>query len=270
MTRSLFTVTKDLSHLVQRTLDTTCTDTGGTGSWYDAKLSSYPVDHFNGGTIWFTTGTNNGSSVVITDFNNTYGYGTFSPAVAAATASGDGYTIAGPKTPRDKLRTAINNAIKTLIEVKAENTALVTAANTEDYTLPAGVANVLSVELAGQTTAPYYYTDFSRWREISGKLRIDNGFFPDAGLTIRLTYLTNPASMTADTDTIPAELDRNGYYMLLLWQAAYYVFREQMQRIEGGDQLLENQLNEAAAQIENYKRSYPLQRYDRQSRKGGW
>jgi len=63
-------------------------------------------------------------------------------------------------------------------------------ANQEEYTLPTGVDNLVSVEIAAAAAEPYGWVESLHWRETAGgKLRFISGWQPGlAGYKMRLSY----------------------------------------------------------------------------------
>lgn len=248
----------ELSKILQPTEEGTASG-GSTTTLVDATLLTEPDDHWNQGTIWFLSGTLSGGSAVVTDFANSTNTATF--ATQAASASGARYAIAGKDYPRWLLRQAVNRAARDMMQVAHEytnTTTFITVANQETYTIPAGCVNIKRLEIAINTTAPYYYVPHNGWYEDreNGVIRFLPGREPaEDGYYIRIWYQPlDYTELTADTDYI-----ENPYAQMesLIWQAAVYAIRERMQRFKGEETWLTPVLNEAISKADQMKRLYP-------------
>ncbi len=154
--------------------------------------------YFDGGTIWFLSGTNAGKVRVITSHKNG-GVG-WTTALGAAPLAGDRYAVTRSTLPYRELRQAVNDAFDVEASfVLAENTSL-TAAGQSSFTLPAGVSDVEHIEVvdaAGNRTPDYHH------RERIGKLYFDN---PPTG-TLALQYRKRHDLLLLDSDAISSEIN---------------------------------------------------------------
>lgn len=223
---TLYNATLELSKILQNTPEGTAT--GGTTSTLLDTARRETADYFDQGTIWFITGNNANKSVVIDAWS---GY-TFTFATqAAACAAGNRYCVASSEYPRWLLIQKVNEAYRKLQEI-SENKTLTTVAYQQEYTLPSGVYNVKRVEIAGYTSAPYYWQRYYHWTERDGKLFFDDDFVPEYdGYLIRLLYQVPPAELTSDSGAISntINIDR------LIWNAAVECLRWHISNV-GSDQ----------------------------------
>lgn len=205
--------------------------TGGNATTVVDNTRTEPDEHFNQGTIWMLSGNNAGKTGVITSWDLPTTTFTF-PTMTLLNANGNSYAASPGTFPRDKLREFVNQARRTIGPVISENVALVTVADQEDYTLPAGVYNVLRVEVATELSAPYKFEPSLNWEELGGEIRFDTDFAPDEdGYMIRLLYRpVQVVDLTADADVVSDYLHTD----LLKWEAAVNAWRWLL-RARGGD-----------------------------------
>lgn len=183
----------------------TTTGAGTTTTLVDSGRTE-SVDYFNGGTLFFLTGALAGQTAVVTD----YGAGTLTfPAKASAPGAGIDYAVIDRKYRRGALVAAINNALSELGPFVQIDQSLVTVEDQESYSLPAGVGDVLRVEIASDAAAPYGWEDpYRYWREQDGALHFDDNHLPATGsMPIRLHYLEPHARVSADADVINSDAD---------------------------------------------------------------
>jgi hypothetical protein len=219
------------------------TATGGSATTLvDSKLG-HPNDYFDNGCMFILSGAAAGKSRLITDWvlgSKTFSFATLTQAVVA----GDRYAATPASCPQYALALAVNNALLKINNLPAvyEDAGLVTVADQQEYSLPAGVHDLLRVEIAGEQSEPYEWRRHMLWRESGGKLRFDDGQYEDqpAGYRIRLTYRTRHVALAADTDTI-SDLVHPEW---LRWAgAAEYLRRRTMIDKDNND--LKARLNEA-------------------------
>lgn len=223
---------------------------GSTTSLVDTLLAVPNDDIFNGGTLFFLSGTNAGKTAVITDY--TGATRTFNFATTGAVAAGDRYEATTPRTPRALLVSALNMALEDMGALPTVNSTLTVLASTEEYTLPAGVSNLRRVEVAGADAEPYGWNTSHHWMERGGKLVFLHGQQPmTAGKKIRAWYQAAHVAVSADADTINDLI----HPVRLRWAGAYYTALEQM-RNERNDKskyeklvgMFQAKMNEAAAE----------------------
>ena len=213
-------------------------------------------DYFNAGTIWFLSGAIVGTAdavqKAVTDWDKATK--TFTFATGTAIAAAVRYAVCDRGYPGYVLEQGVIQALKALGNVPQiyENAALVTVADQEAYTLPAGVYNLKRVEVAQETSSPYDYLRSYQWEEIGdvdgvGSLRFDRGFEPeDAGYRIRLWYQAEVDEANVRTygvpDVAPVEYVR--------WAAAAHALRWRLQRVKLDELEKGNFFQEALGQAE--------------------
>lgn len=183
----------------------TTTGAGTTTTTADTARTE-SADYFNGGVIFFLSGALVDKTAIVTDFIS----GTITHAAQSqAPGSGIDYAVIDKKYPRGLMVDAINSALAELGPLVATNQALVTIADTESYTLPAGVSNVLRVEVATDDAAPYNWeAPYRYWKEKDGSLYFaDNRLPATAAMPIRLHYLCAHDRVSADSDTTNPDVD---------------------------------------------------------------
>ena len=132
---------------------------------------------------------------------------------ALPVAVGDRYAYVDKDAPRDLLFAAVNAGLRQVNPRLAEDITTLVDPEVDKYTLPTGVRNIISVEIANSLTAPLYYTGHRHWREIDGELRFDYGYAPGyEDAIIRLTYREDHVDLTDDIDVIPTEVDQEALY----------------------------------------------------------
>lgn len=223
---TLYNATLELSKILQNTPAGTATG-GSTTTLLDTARRE-TADYFDQGTIWFVSGNNAGISAVIQAWS---GYTFTFAAQSLACAAGNRYCVAPSEYPMWLLIQKINEVYRKLQET-SENTALITVEDQQEYTLPSGVYNVRRVEIATQTSAPYYWQRHYNWIERDGKLVFDDDLAPaEDGYTIRLQYQVPPSELTSDSGAISntINIDR------LIWNAAVECIRWHIGKV-GSDQ----------------------------------
>jgi hypothetical protein len=210
--------------------------TGSTSTLLDQNFpkrdyaGAIPADDFyNGGTIWLidctSTGMNN-TTHIISDFESSTATFTYD-ASTAATVSGDQYAVCEAIWPRYKLRQWVGLAMQSIMKDPALDVTLTTSIDTETLTLPTGVYNVQSIEIATSLTSPYYYSRFpdGYWEEKNGYIYFKPGRWPDSSsYKVRLWYqLPNNVSdyVTSDATTISNYI----HPQWLAWEAAVHAYR---------------------------------------------
>lgn len=244
----LFDALFDLAFILQDFVRGTATG-GSTTTLIDTGGRSEPEDFFDQGTLFIVSGNNANSAPVISNWNGTTKTFTFA-AFGTACAAGDIYAAIPKDFPKGVMVEAINGVLRG-VKLPKQDATLVTVANQEAYTLPAGVFDVMNVEVATDTAAPYMYVQHHRWREIDGDIVFHTGFEPGtAGYKIRLSYNEAHAEVADDDDIINDLIDRD----FLKWSAAAYALRWRMIR---NPEEVRDRINEALAMEARYRPSMP-------------
>lgn len=216
----LFDILLEMGKFLEETRQSTASAGGTTATLIDTTCTE-PNDWFNGGVIFFLSGTYSGSSRPITDYNSTGSVFTFSPVLAGATAAGISYAATKGKFSKQALINAVNSALIDIGKYAQYNQTLVTIADTEEYDLPDGISNVTRVQIAKNTTEPYEWEDpLFNWSERGGKLIFDEPF-ETADLPIRFYY--NGFHKEFNTSTTDAtEIDPEINKQRLIMTACYW------------------------------------------------
>ena len=144
----------------------------------------------------------------ITDFVQSTGTATVSPAYSAAPAVGD--TVEFLPAQRAVLKRAINAAIVsaglTWPTITADITTITIATNDYDYTMPTACVRLLSVWYRDVATDPFLQLPGNSWR-VTGtpgaqELHFDTIGGLNAGDTVRLEYTARPSVLSAETDAL--------------------------------------------------------------------
>ena len=264
---TLASATLELARLVTDVI--TGVATGGSGTTLLDTARTEVDDYLTNGTIWFLSGNNAGKSALISDWDLATKTFTF-VTPGAACAAGDRYSVIPRDYPRHQLRQAINQAIQEIGPLPARNTTLTTVAEQHEYTLPAGVYNLLRVELQESTSTDAEWIPNYHWEELAseGKLKFDRGFAPcETGISIRLTYQTlQHTELTTDIATIPD-------YILIervVWPAAVHALRWRAGQTHSDEPWITGRLNEALTKAEIVKNSIPIPRVPKDPHLSGW
>ncbi len=207
------------ARLIAETIDSTATS-GSTTTLIDTALQSTRDDFWNAGICFVRSGTYNSSTAFpVLDYTDTGRVLTIaSSALAHAIVAGQNYTLCRGQFSRQILLGAINQALTEIVVTQHDDT-LVVLADTEEYDLPAGVANVVKVEVASNDAEPYRFETKNYWRENAGQIVFLNNYQPQtADMPIRIWYNAPHPALTLDADTVNAAI----HPARLAWMAAYY------------------------------------------------
>ena len=212
---TLFDATLALAKALGNVRTSNTTTTGSATTIVDSTRTER-ADYWNGGTLWINSGTHQGKSRKITDWDLSTTTFTI-PTTTTAVASVVSYSVLNGDWPQDKLIEFVNAAAQEYGGLVNSDDSLVSVADQEGYALPTGVANVSMVEIALSKTAPYYFVPHYGWREVDGYIRFDTGRALDtAGYTIRLWYEDKHAVLSADADVVQDRVNLER----LTWEAA--------------------------------------------------
>lgn len=233
----------------------------------DTNQKSTSDDFYNGGLIFFTSGANANVTRTITDYVNSTRTFTFSPALASIITSGDRYEAARSNYSRAELVQAVNQALQEMGEVTTHDDTLLVLADTDEYTLPSGVARLVRVEVAAESAAPYGWERNNYWQENGGSLIFDPGKAPStAGNKIRVWYNGQHAAVNADTDVISNYVHAER----LAWTAAYYAAYNRARVVEQADPVLKDVLQLTATRMAEMIQRHPVRNMPRDPRYSGW
>lgn len=250
---TLFDASLALAKILGNVGDSITTSAGTTTTLIDS-LRTEAADYWNNGTLWITSGTYASNSRVVSDFAS--GTFTFSPALAGAPGSGKYYSYLSGTWPLYKLWDFINRALSEIGDVPQTDATLTTVAYQEEYTLPAGVANVILVEQAMSLTSPYLYRPvYGVWREREGKLVFNTRREPNvADYKLRLTYASPHAVLDADADEVSDYVHLNR----LIWAAADSAWRWRVQMSKEHEPIYQALWAEAKINAVKFKAQHPI------------
>lgn len=265
MSTTLQALTLELSKMLTHTPESTATGGGNTTLTDTGTERAELSSHWLNGTLWFITGDNAGKSAKITAYTQST-TSTFTFATQASTISaGDRYAVADNTYPRWLLIQAINQAANRM-RPPQQDTTLTVVDDQEEYTLPTGVYNVLTVEIATSLTTPLEYKQHYNWLEQGGKIRFIANRPTAAGATIRLGYLADHANIFSDTDTIDGTVDRTA----LLWKAKTAALRWRVEHTRGDEPDTIRMLNEAISESERHANRWDVAATQRAPLHTGW
>lgn len=231
----LFDATLDLARFVGTVFKSTATG-GSTTSLVDTSMRE-ANSFYDGGTIWILSGTNAGNYRKI---NKHVSKELFFDALGASITSGVRYAVADATFPLNLLKEAVNQSL-VYFQIPRYDTSLTVDTSTNVYTLPAGVSNILRVEIACNDTEPYSYEHNYWWREIDGKLEIRDGvFLDDDGKKIRITYAVNHGEIDDSGD-----IDPNVHPEYIRYAGAVWLWRNYIQKTEMDSLIAKEMFNES-------------------------
>jgi len=194
------------------------TATGGsTTSLIDTGLE-VTADHYQNGTLWILSGDNSGQCVKVnTHDGNTVTFATMSNAIVAGVT----YGLATADYPKYLLKQAVLDTLR-YEETLMKNDTLTVIEDTEEYTLPSGVENVYTVQIAKNSTEPYSWAEHYYWHEYDGKLIFSSGRYPtQEDRIIRLWYLGSHGEITESGSIEPTISMR-----WLIWKSIESLYRK--------------------------------------------
>lgn len=238
---------------------------GSTTQLIDTTQKNSMDDYFTGGTLFFISGTNAETTKIITDYANAarcFYFDTTGNVVA-----GVRYAACRNTYNRGDLLRAVNQALGEIGELTQHDDTLDVIADTEEYTLPAGIRNVVKVEVGLDTTAPYGWMPYRYWMETNGSLIFAPGRAPATeDMPVRLWYNAQHALVNADTDVISDYINP----LRLTWTAAYYAALNRARIVERDDPILLETLKMITARMVEMAAKYPIRNMHKQTRLSGW
>lgn len=259
---TLFATMVNLMRLLPGKLEGVATAGGATSLTYGSNTVEAD-DWFNKGLVCNIT---KSASAAITDFAQTNGVITVATQNPVWAAS-DKFVAVGPAYNKSEILSAINSALKEF-RVNKVDVSLTTATNTESYTLPAGVTDVLRVEIATSSSAPYVYAAYPYgYHAIGGTLYIE-GKLPDTGMKLRLIHAALHDDVYLDADVINDDIDP----VALAQTAFYYLLQTRVQQIENSNSFseLEKMLQTARNTADRMNLKRPVKLVKRQGHMSGW
>jgi len=217
-------------------------------------------DYFKGGTLFFRSGTGLiNTSAKVTAYTQSSGTFTF----ATQTAPSAGVLYSASNQSRDTLVQAVNLALTHMGVYTALDETLDLTLNALEYTLPAGVSNVVRVEAPIQydptTTTALAYDKIYQWQEIGGQLHLKYPITGAYGEPLRIHYNRYHAEVNLDADVVSDLFNRQR----LMWTAAYFFEYERMQFTGNADQKETMLMQTASLREMQMAQTYPVKSMSR-------
>jgi len=237
------------------------TATGGSTTTLVDSALDFPQDHFEGGTLWVTSGTADGLCVKVSAYaNNTFTFATSTAVVATNT-----YVAATKDFPKWLLKQAALMALRFTPILKIDTTQT-TVADQETYTLPTGVTDVRRVQVAASSSSPYGYETNYHWQEVNGTLY----FFdpPAGGYLMRIWYVGYHGDI-AESGSLEEGVSQDW----LKWASAVNAWRWKMEQIRKDNPVAMDLMNEAKtleANAERTAKRYQLKQIPRDPIHADW
>ena len=196
---------------------------------------------------------------------SSYASGTYTHTVdtafSVAVASGDTVAIANSDIPMREMYRAINNALRKMGDIPQVNSSLTSNAAQTEYTLPVALKrdDLIRVEYQGWTGD----SDDNNWLHIpkwdvlpSAPGSTATLIIPQipSGRTIRIVYRATHPTLSASTDVVSEYIHPS----LIIPAVTKEVLRWYNGSTGGGESYWLQRENEAAAELEDAKRKYPV------------
>lgn len=197
---------------------------GSTTSTVSDASMKYPVQTYNGGTLWSAKADDTVVEI------KTQGSNLITVATAQTAALTGAYQMADATFPMYKLKQAVDHVLANIELPARDETLSATAGKVQIYTgTTLTISNVRRV-----------YLDDVRnfhWREQDGYIYFDD---PNAEGELTIEYMTT-ASVSGYKDEIDQAVDLN----YLTWSAAVYLWRDLIRKIHKDNPTAQDMLNEA-------------------------
>ncbi len=229
---------------------------GGASTLVDSGLKGKD-DSWNGGSAFITYDAAAGAAAPEGEFAEITDYaratGTVTADFSADVASGDHYALASKRWSARDIIAIINRATRRLGAIPKVDTSITTAANTTEYTLPAGFRNVRRVyQHLSTATDNEQPVKLSDWYEENNILIFRRQ--PQSGYVLRLVAkgLASPMPLYNSTLDTAIPLER------AIAEATYHAYRFLIRRTEGEDRGLMSDANDAAAYRDEARGEWPI------------
>lgn len=212
--QTLSSMSLKVARIITEVLESTATAGAQTSVTDTANLIQSDA-YFDRGTLWFLSGSHAG--IVAAIKGHTDSRLTFTDVGAPAISAGTRYAAARAIFPYSVIVASIQDALaETFVVIEAQPvTPLMGDGETTVFTLPDGVARVVSVILENQDDTSIYYTS-THWEEQYGNLYFDSA--PQEQWKIRVFYREDHPTLTNATDEIDSQINDEW----LRWKAAEY------------------------------------------------
>lgn len=211
-------------------------------------------EYWKNGTLFLLSGTYSGVASRISAYSENII--TVPSTVGGAIVAGVLYAVSPPRYPFDVMQTALQRAIDEIGESVIIDATLTVTASTHSYTLPAGVSNVLKVEVATSSASPYQYQPNYFWTENGGTLYFEPSKAPStADMKIRIWYRGAHAALSTYSTIISPNVNQEW----LKWAAVVNVYRDEISQRGKDDPVVIELLNMAMAkerELRDRRRSY--------------
>lgn len=227
MTTTLATLQQEVSTEVDGFFDLTATDdgaAGGTTLLDDSSVAQFPDDTFNERFILITSGTYDGNERQVSDYTQSTGTFTVSPAFGGQILDTVTAELHWPFRPSEITR-ALNLAIKRtkVLFRRIEDDSTITRQDTYEYPVPADIETGDPHELwvqANTNNADYPYERLLNWQYIGdGKIRLPYTFV--SGRILRMIGGKRLTSLTTRTSTTEIDESDTGYLVALAIAIGY-------------------------------------------------
>lgn len=203
--------------------------------WQGETNCAAPDDYYNGGTIWFVSGSRASTTYttnIVTDWAISTRQGTATFPTGTAVVATDRYAIAPKDFPLYVLRESVNKALDEIGNIEDnDDSSLTTVADQMVYDIPAALltAHLKQVLIATRTSSPYMYQEHLHWIRRDDQIAFDEGFQPHAaGFQMRLVYELAHSELTADSSLIESAIPRQ----LIRYLGAAYAFEAMVRATE--------------------------------------
>ena len=234
--------------------------TGGTvTTLIDTTLGTTKDDWWNGGVVFVRSGTYNANTALeVLDYTESSKTLIVSATnLAHAIASDNRYTLIRGTYHKQALLDAVNMALTEIGAVSQTDDTLLVTADTEEYDLPAGVSNVVRVQVGGSASEPYTWETLHYWREMGTKLIFPNGKAPTSdGMPLRLIYNAPHAVLTADSDSIDSAI----HPTRLAWLSGYHAVLERVRLVGADDQKTKDLMALMSSRVQEMAARFPVRR----------
>jgi len=206
---TLAEMTLKVAREITEVLNGTATAGAGT-SITDTDNLTQQNAYWDKGSVWILSGDHSGKTAIVTGFSaNKVTFADFGSTVGTCR-----YAVGRATFPYRQIVQAINAALDE-IRVLGEDASLTGDGETLEFTLPAGVTDVESVEFTQYGSSPAVKTPSHHWKIRGGKIKWDYGYAPCDGDTIHLWHRTYHDELTTYSDT----LDERVQVEWLKWKA---------------------------------------------------
>lgn len=175
---------------------------------------------------------------------------TFTPAQAAAVASGDEYAVCSGMYPLYRLKRSIVMALRTLGQLP-HSTTHAAVANQEEYTSTHNAVydqHILGIEVAKNASSPFEWMPHWRWHQVPATNRTlvyDEGTAPNSTNPVRIKYLDDHTTLAAYTTGISSVIAPER----LVAEARIHALRWKVQMSKQDDEIVPAMYGDAQREV---------------------